>query len=216
MRGLRRADDVEKLYPESILPLMKQGWRKRLARRKADSQGAQIIFFFNAEQARIKGRYGEEKSRVILIDHLENLFRVGPVGPEDRGCPEAERKIKRIAQAVGEEEFRCGKADIGFVHSEDGLYEQIGDRNHVVLKMDGTFRRAGASRRVTPKADVVAVCSLGHEFIRCFGDQTVVGKSFSCGLADDDHMFQESSVDLVDFGKNRFMNDNGARPAVVD
>ena len=145
MRGLRRADDIEKLYPESIHPLMKQGWRKRLPGRKADSQRTQVVFLFHPKQARIKRRYGEEKSRVILIDHLENLFRVGPVGPEDRGCPEAERKIKRIAQAVGEEEFRCRKADIVFVHSKDGLYEQIGDRNHVVLKMDGTFRGAGAS-----------------------------------------------------------------------
>src|SRR5207244_10808944 len=113
MRSLRRADDIEKLSPESILPLMKQGWRKRLARRKADSQGAQIIFFFNAKQARIKRRYGEEKSRVILIDHLENLFRVGPVGPQNSGCPEAERKIKGIAQAVAQETWRRRNAEHG-------------------------------------------------------------------------------------------------------
>src|SRR5262249_27571068 len=81
---LRGADHIQKLDAEAILPLVKQRRRQRLAGGKADSERAQVVGLFYTQQAGVKGRNGEEKGRMILVDDLENLLRVGPLRPKNR------------------------------------------------------------------------------------------------------------------------------------
>jgi len=65
----------------------------------------------------------------------------------------------------------------------------IRDGNHVVLQMNGALGRAGLPE-CNPERDIVSVCGFGCQASRGFIDQVLVGKRFSCGLADDDDPFK--------------------------
>src|SRR5439155_26641803 len=158
--------------------------------RETGPERAQIVISLHAQQPGVQRGNGEKKARAIFFDYPKNLFRLRSLGPKDCGGAKAEGKIERVPETVGEEELRGGEADIIFLHSQNGFYKEIRDRDHIVLQVNCSFGRAGASGGIAPPGDVVLAGRFRLQAGGGLRSENFKGDSPAPRLSDDQHAFK--------------------------
>ena len=73
------------------------------------------------QQHAVTGRHRVEQRRPVLLDDRVDVLRRRRARPQDRRRADRERKIQRVAEAVGEEQLRHAEAAIRGGHAEDAF-----------------------------------------------------------------------------------------------
>ena len=81
---------------------------------RSNSRGRRLM----REQHGEVGRHAEEQRRPVALDDLVDARRHRRLGQQDRGGAHRERHVKRVAEPVGEEQFRRAEAAIALAHAE--------------------------------------------------------------------------------------------------
>ena len=218
MGGLGGAHHVQQLHADLVAPLVEQRRGQRLARRQADPEGAEVVLLLHPQHARVQRRHREEEGRTVALDGLQDLLRVGPLGPQHAGGTEAEGEVQGVSESVGEEQLGGGEADVVLGHAQHGLHEQVRDGDHVVLEVDRALGVARAARRVVPHDHVVAPGGLGIEFRRLPLHERVPPGGVAARRPHHHHVLQvpRPRADGLDLGKRRLVHDHDARAAVME
>ena len=114
-----------------------------------------------SEDAGKAGRRAVEDGRLHAPDAappaLEQSLWCRPLGHQERGRADGERKSQRIAEAIGEEELGGREADVGLLQAEDRLAIKLGRPVRVGVRMHGSLRPAGRTRRIEPERGIVGL-----------------------------------------------------------
>src|SRR2546429_9765599 len=105
MKHFGRANAVQTLDPEGVLPFLTQMRRQGLAGRDAKAQTRRIQSRHVAmmlEQHAIHDRNTEEDSRSKLFEDIPNDFRRGLFAAQNGRSPIQQRKRETVAEAVRE------------------------------------------------------------------------------------------------------------------
>jgi hypothetical protein len=101
----------------------------------------------------------------VLVEQREHQRRRRPVGVEHRAGADGKRKGQRIAEAIGEEQFRCGEADVVLADAEHLLGVGVGGGLKTGMQMPHALRHAGRARRIEPERRLVGMGLHGLEAV---------------------------------------------------
>ena len=162
------ADAVENVDAETLLPAFADKLGQRLARRGADPQTfcarlvpERLIVEHRGEQR----RHAEEDAGIVLADQFEHHLRRRTLGIQDCGRADRHRKGQRIAEAIGEEQFRRREADIVLADAEHLSGVGFRRRFQIGVQMAHALRHAGGARRIEPEGRLVAMGRGGVECV---------------------------------------------------
>lgn len=100
----------------------------------------------------------------MTFDDAENVLGRRRSGTENGCGADGERKIQRVAQAIGEEEFGRTEKAVGLADLEHVRGVLLGGNAHVVLQVHAGFGSAGAAGGVEPEGGVIRAGGSGGEF----------------------------------------------------
>ena len=106
-------------------------------------------------------RHLHHDGRAVQRDQLEEPLRRRPLGEDDPGAADAERKERGQVARVAEEELRHGQHDVVLGQAEHAECVPLEAEERVVRGMHRRLRRAGAPGRELPEGDVVLVVGAG-------------------------------------------------------
>ena len=162
--------------PKRAFQAMPDGFRQRLAGRRADAQPRacpRVLARLVVEHRRKQRRRAVEDRRIVLVEQREHQRRRRPVGIEHRAGADGKRERQRIAEAVGEEQFRRGEADVVLADAEHLLGIGVGGGLQARMQMPHALGHAGRARRVEPERRLVGMgldgleaVALALEFVR--------------------------------------------------
>ena len=156
VQHLRGADAVEDVEPHTVAPSLQQRLRQRLAGRDAHAQPIARRQLGFGEQHRVKRRYTAEKRRAVLSEDRLHHRRRRPHGREHHGGADRERKRQRVAEPVGEEQFRRGEHHVVGGDAEHVAAVGVRGELEIAVAMDHAFRIAGGAGGVQPERRLVA------------------------------------------------------------
>ena len=158
---------------------------------------------FVVQHRRIERRAAEEQRRLVALQEIEHEGRsVGRAGLSTLVAPTDDREGQRIAEAVGEEEFRRREVQIALADAEYALAIELGRLHQARMNVARTFRRAGRARRIEPERRLVGMAVGGVEMSRLAREGLAeVDRARPRLAADDDHMRE-----IGQFREDRFEN----------
>src|SRR4030095_14976749 len=87
------------------------------------------------------------------------------------------RRSSDLAETVGEKQFGYAEAAIGRGHVEDALPVQLRADDHVVLQVNASLWKAGATGGIEPERRIILARRLSLEFRRRLRHQFVERRS---------------------------------------
>ena len=148
MQHLGRAEAVDDLAAEVAREALADVARQRFAGRRAQAKLdlRSIRQIGRREHAGIAGRRAEEQRHAVLRQPLEDRWRRRPFGHQHGGRADAQREGQRVAETVGEEQFRGREQHVGFAHAEHRAAEQRCGPVEIGVGVDRALRAAGRAR----------------------------------------------------------------------
>src|SRR5262245_32555667 len=155
---LGRADPVEDLDAEGLLPAAVELGGERLPGRDADPQAREVVprrlrmGDHRVDHRRDRG----EDGRPPRVDLLEERLGGAPLREEAGARPDGEGEHQVRAGGVAEEELRDGDRDVRLPHPEDPLGVGLDVEGEVAVVVHCRLRAPRASGREEPAREVVA------------------------------------------------------------
>ena len=158
MQHLGRADAVDDLQAEALLPAVEGLRRQRLGGRDAQAHGVQrAVGAVLAHQRAVERRDREEHRRAMLAQRGEDRLGARRAGHEHRGRAEPQREREAVAQPVGVEELGRREDDVVLAQAEHLAREGLARHLDVVVQVHDALGLARRARAVEPEGHVVAV-----------------------------------------------------------
>ena len=157
VQHLGRADAVDHLAAVVRLEALADLLRQRLARGRTQAKrhGVALRQLGRGEHARVSRGRAEEQRRLRFGPALEDRLRRGPLRHEQHARAGGKRKGERVAEPVGEEELRRGKAQVALRHAEHAAPVELRRPVGIAVRVDGPLGPAGGARRIQPEPGVV-------------------------------------------------------------
>ena len=157
---LRRAVPVEAVDAGSGAPPFQDRSRQRFARAHARAYRREVrgnTVVDRSQHVRVRCWNAEEQRRTMFAHNIEYRRRHRTSREQHRGGADVKRKILRVAEAVGEEEFGDAEAAVAGPDVEDRLSVRLAADPHVVLQMNDAFGLAGRSTRIKEERHRIAM-----------------------------------------------------------
>ena len=163
VQHLGRTDPIDDVDAEMALEALADLGGQRFAGRRHESQAHLLALRqkLRSEHAGEAGRRAVEGGGHDVADAAaqapEHRLRRRPLGHEQRGRADAERKGERVAEAIGEEKLGGGEADVALVQAQDRLAVKLGRPIGIGVRMHGPLGPAGRTGRIEPEGRIVGV-----------------------------------------------------------
>src|SRR5439155_19294789 len=110
----------------------------------------------------------KEKGGAVPLKDLEHRLRGGPARIQDRLRADAHREIHVVAETIREKQLRRRERPIPLRDAEHLQPVGVRTHDHVVMEMDGPFRKSRRARRVSQKATSSLEVSAGSRLREAF------------------------------------------------
>ena len=158
MSQFGRADAVDDVDAESLLPGFADMGGQRLAGRETESQPARHIFrlaFGIGQHGGIKRGHREKHRRLVSTQRLEHGLRRRPLRIEHRGGADRHWAQHGVAEAIGEEQLGRGINHVVFPDAEAALSRGARDVHRRRMHMHRSLRHSGRAGRIEPVGDLI-------------------------------------------------------------
>ena len=158
MQHLGRADAVDDLQAEALLPAVEGVRRQRLGGRHAQAHRVQrAVGAVLAHQRAVERRDRAEHRRAMLAQLGEDRLGTRQARHEHRRRAEPQREREAVAQPVGVEELGRREDDVVLAQAEHLAREGLARHLDVVMQVHDALGLARRARAVEPEGHVVAV-----------------------------------------------------------
>ncbi len=164
--------------PKRALPGVADRFRQRLAGGGADPQPRSAALVLQGVVVQHRGeqrRHAEEDAGIVSVHQREHRSRRRAFGMQHRGGADRHREGQRVAEAVGEKQFRRRQPDIVLANPEHLARIGVRGRGEVGMQVPHALGHAGRARGIQPECRLVGMgrhrreaIAFAGEFIRQF------------------------------------------------